>query len=183
MTTTGLLFQDDAKKRFIEITGQRFDALAVRLKKKGLPPMDFTKDDLRDHVLKALGGKYDGFVQCVYCRGFFTLADVAFDHERPLAKGGGSGIDNIGFPCAACNARKGKMTPKEYLDLLEFLETKLPLARTDVLERLEKAVSLARGFTSNAAVINELKKSGDWQRAQKVRRDNKKAKESGLGKF
>ena len=70
------------------------------------------------------------------------------------------------------------MTPAEFLALLAFLET-IPLARIDVLKRLEQSVSLAAGARANAGVISDLKRFGTWQQAQAVRRAAKKEGQHG----
>src|SRR5580658_793611 len=110
----GKLFIQDAKSKFISLTGSRYDSLVTRLKKKNLP-IEFTKDQFRAHLLSALGGQYDGFIKCRYCTGYFGVVDIAADHEIPLSRAGGLGIDNIGFPCHLCNNQKGSLTPSEYL--------------------------------------------------------------------
>lgn len=172
---SGVLFGSEAKSTFLRLTGSRYDALIVRLKKKGLP-IPYSKKQFREHLLKAMNGQYDGFVQCRYCRGFFGVKDLAADHEIPLSREGGSAeLWNIGFPCQNCNMAKGSLKPNEFLSLLAFLEKEIPLGRQDVLGRLAKAVSLAQGARSNAAVIGTLKASGQWQEAQKQRRLAKKA--------
>lgn len=74
------------------------------------------------------------------------------------------------------------MSPGEYLSLLAFLET-IPLARIDVLKRLEQSVALAAGARGNAAVIHTLKQTGQWQAVQASRREKMKAKKDGLPKF
>ena len=173
---TGQLFQEEAKQRFTRLTGQRYDALEKRLIKKGLP-VQFSKKEFREHVLAALGGTYDGFVSCRYCKGLFNIEDIAADHEIPLSRGGSLDISNIGFTCHLDNDRKGSLTPDEYLTLLHFLELEIPLGRQDILSRLGKAVALAQGARSNAATIQALKESGAWQEAQKARRAARKAKE------
>lgn len=154
-----------------------------RLERKKLPPLNFSKVQFRSHLLSALGGKEDGFIQCRYCRGFFTVADVAVDHEMPLIRNGSSGLENIGYPCSACNQMKESMTPGEFLELLDFLEKRIPLARKSVLSRLQKAVALAAGARADMAIKGDLKKSGAWGQAQADRRARKKAKESGLSSF
>ena len=138
----GILFGNKAKRGFLSLTGSRYDGMVTRLAKKKLPPLPFTKEEFRAHVLAALGGYDDGAIQCRYCRGFFTLADLAVDHAKPLSRGGSAGLDNLEYPCKSCNDRKGSMSPDEYLRLLAFLET-IPLARIDVLKRLEQSVKLA----------------------------------------
>jgi hypothetical protein len=141
----GILFANKAKSGFLALTGSRYDSMVTRMAKKKLPPLPFTKAEFRAHVLAALGGFDDGAIQCRYCRGFFTLTDLAGDHAKPLSRGGSAGLDNLEYPCKACNDRKGSMTPDEFLALLEFLDTRIPLARIDVLKRLGQSVKLAAG--------------------------------------
>lgn len=174
---TGALFQDEAKSRFTRLTGSRYDSLCVRLKKKRIP-VPFAKRDFREHVLSSIGGKYDGYIQCRYCREYLGIVEIAADHEIPLSRGGSAGLENIGFPCHPCNDRKGSLTPDEYLKLTAFLELEIPLGRQDVLSRLAKAVSLAQNARNSAGVIGDLKKSGAWQATQKARLAAKKARET-----
>jgi 5-methylcytosine-specific restriction endonuclease McrA len=176
----GTLF--DAHSTFMTITGQRFDAMMKRLEKKGLvdeKTRPFTKDELREDVLSVFNGHEDGASQCRYCKGFYTLAEIAIDHAMPLSRGGALDLTNLDYPCANCNNAKGSLTPTEFLKLVDFLEREIPLGRKDVLGRLAKAVSLAQGMRSNMGVIGDLKKEGTWQRAQAARREKK----SGLGPF
>ena len=180
--SSGILFPDTGHKMFFEVTSARYSSMRDRLKKKKLPPLSFTLDEFRSDILGVMGGKENGAIICRYCKMAFTIDQIAVDHARPLSRGGSTELDNLDYPCRPCNARKGSMDPKEFIALLAFLET-IPLARIDVLKRLEQSVSLAAGARSNMAVINKLKETGQWQEAQKQRRDAKKAKESGLGKF
>ena len=144
------------------VTGSRYDAMQTRMEKKGLGPLPFSKQTFRDYVLRQLGGRYDGAIQCRYCKAWLTIDTLALDHEMPLHRGGSVDLFNIGFPCQPCNARKGKLTPDEYLRLLDFLERETPLARVDVLSRLEKAVKLAAGMRRHAmkakGVLKQAKK-------------------------
>jgi hypothetical protein len=117
--------------------------MLARVKRKGFAGLPFDKEDFRAHVLCAMGGHYDGFFRCRYCLGYFTLEQTAVDHANPLSRGGGVELDNLEYPCRADNNRKGSMTPEEYFLLLEFLDSKIPLAKTDVLKRLEISVQLA----------------------------------------
>ena len=186
MTGTGALFQEDARQAFTRITGQRFDSMMDRLLKKKLieaKRYPFTKDEFRDDLLVTMGGHHDGFVRCRYCQDIVNLAEIAADHAIPIDRGGSLGLANIEYICHPCNNRKGKMLPEEYTALVRFLEEKLPMARIDVLKRLEMSVKLAASIRSNAAVVSKLKESGDWQRAQAARRLEKKAKEQGLPAF
>jgi 5-methylcytosine-specific restriction endonuclease McrA len=170
---TGNLFQDTCKAVFVRITGSRYDDMLRRVKGKGFPGLPFDKDGLRTHLLKAMGGTYDGFLRCRYCAGFFTIEQIAIDHAIPLSRGGGVDLANLDYPCKLCNNRKGGTTPTEYVLLLQFLESAIPLARGDVLHRLGISVPLAAGASHNAKTIAELKQSGHWQRAQKARRLNR----------
>lgn len=182
----GALFENEAHKRFMEVTGQRHDNMMARLEKKKLidkKRAPFTKDELRLHLIVWMGNKEDGFVQCRYCKGYFTLTEIALDHAIPVNRGGSLGLDNIECPCKACNDIKGQMTPTEMLCLLAFLENELPLARQDILSRLQKAVSLAAGSRSIQAAIAVLKENGEWGKATKLLNAKKQAKKNNLGVF
>lgn len=139
----GVLFKGEARVDFLTITGRKYDDMRKRPAIKKAGGLPFTKDEFRRDVLAVLGGKKDGASQCRYCGGFFVVSELAADHAVPLSRGGGFGLDNIDYPCINCNRAKGSMTPDEFLNLLRFLEAEIPLARTDVLGRLAKAVSLA----------------------------------------
>ncbi len=169
---TGELFQQSARTVFLNTSRQCFDNMQARFKKKGLPELPFTKEAFRDHFLKALGGNVDGFSRCRYCLAFFGVKEIGVDHAIPLSRGGPLGLENLEYPCRPCNARKGSMTPTEYLALLEFLET-LPFARIDVLKRLELSVQLAAGAAATRGVIGELRKGGQWSAAQAAIRARK----------
>jgi hypothetical protein len=175
----GLLF--DVHSNFMAISGQRYDSMSTRLKKKGFPSTPFTKEEFRADMLNVLGGE-NGSAQCRYCHGFFTIEGIAVDHAVPLSKRGSPGLENLDYPCRPCNNRKGDMDPVDFMKLLAFLET-IPLSRISVLKRLEQSVALAAGARGNMATITELKKTGQWQAVQKARLAKKKEKESGLGAF
>lgn len=155
-TGIGALFANQAKSNFLSLTGSRYDSMRARIEKKKLPPLPFTKEQFRAHVLAALGGHDDGAIQCRYCRGYFTLTDLAVDHAKPLSRGGSPGLDNLEYPCKPCNDRKGSMSPDEFLALLAFLET-IPLARIDVLKRLEQSVKLAAGARRSIMLLKNAK--------------------------
>jgi 5-methylcytosine-specific restriction endonuclease McrA len=163
---TGALFENQGHRGFMEVTGSRYDAMVVRVRKKKLPPLSFSKDQFRAAVLRALGGHEDGAIQCPYCRKFCVLKEVTPDHETPLSRGGSSGLDNLGFPCMQCNQVKGSLTPEEFHKLLRFLETEIPLGRQDVLSRLAKAVKLAAGAARNRALFAKFGKPGKQETKQ-----------------
>jgi 5-methylcytosine-specific restriction endonuclease McrA len=180
---SGVLFPEDAQSIFVRVSGQRYNSLKTRLEKKKLPPPPFSKDEFRADMLKTMGGKYDGFFNCRYCKGYFSIEEIAVDHASPLSRGGSLDLSGLDYPCKPCNNRKGSLTHIEFAKLLAFLEKDIPLGRQDILKRLEQSVSLAAGARGNAAVIGKLKESGEWGKVQKQMRDKKKAKESGLGAF
>jgi hypothetical protein len=142
----GSLFPQDAHTTFMTITGNRYRNMVLRCQKKGLPKPSFTLEDFRRDLLdNVLGGNEDAPIQCRYCLRWFTLAEVDVDHGTALSRGGPTGLDNIDYPCAQDNDRKGSLSVAEYKDLLAYLEKIHPLARQDVLSRLEKANALAAG--------------------------------------
>jgi len=141
----GTLFPKEAHKSWMEITGSRYRSMCERLKKKGLPAPTFNLYEFRQDILSVQGGNDDGPIQCRYCNRWFTLAECDVDHGTPLGRGGSSGLDNLDYPCAQDNDRKGGLTVAEYTALLAYLNTVHPLARQDVLSRLEKANALAAG--------------------------------------
>jgi hypothetical protein len=149
----GILFANKAKSGFLSLTGSRYDSMVTRMVNKKLPPLPFTKQEFRVHVLAALGGHEDGAIQCKYCRKVCTLSEVSADHETPLSRDGSSGLDNLGYPCQNCNQAKGSLTPEEFKNLLYFLEKYIPLGRRDVLGRLAKANKLAAGARRNAMLL------------------------------
>jgi hypothetical protein len=161
----------------MEITGARYYSMRERMKRKGLPPLPFTLDEFRDDILSVMGGREDGAVECRYCKGRFSLDGIAVDHANPLSRGGSTGLNNIDYPCKPCNDKKGSLTLDEFTKLLVFLEKELPLARQDILSRLEKSVKLAAGAFANHGIINDLRKSGIWGKAQKERSAKKRAKQ------
>lgn len=163
----------NSKSEFIRISGQRYDAMVVRLAKKSLPLLTFGKAEYRDHILAQMCNSYDGVLKCRYCNFYFTFQQVAIDHAIPLSRSGSTDVENLEFPCKGCNDIKGSMTPTEFLEFLRFLETKLPYARQDILNRLRISVQLAAGARGNAGVIGDLKKTGHWKAAQIARRKNK----------
>jgi hypothetical protein len=156
------LFPQKAHTLFMDLTRSRYAGMQKRMEKKKLPPLSFSLDEFRAHFVAALGGSSNGAARCRYCNRMVAPDGCAADHMIPLSRGGGMGLDNIDFPCAACNAVKGEMTPVEFKSFLMFMDTMSPFVRRDVLKRLQMSVKLAAGSRRNAARINELKKSGQW---------------------
>jgi hypothetical protein len=159
----GALFPKIAHSSFIELTGSRYRSLADRMKRKGLPPPPFTLEELRADLLRVMGGDEDGPIICRYCHRAFTLQEIALDHGIPLSRGGPLDLSNIDYPCQQDNNRKGSLTVAEYQELLDFLNTQHPLARQDVLSRLEKANALAAGARRAQILIAKAKREGAAQ--------------------
>lgn len=160
MAKPGMLFPNQRKTDFLGMTRQQYDNMKKRIAKKKLPPLNFTLDDYRAHVLRAFGGAEDGAIQCRYCRAWFSLSETAVDHAMPLGRGGSSGLDNLEFPCRADNDGKGQLTPEEYDKLLNFLLFEIPLGRSDVLSRLRRANALAAGAVRSRMFMNAAKEQG-----------------------
>lgn len=155
----GTLFPQDAHSSFMTITGSRYRGMLARLERKKLPKPSFTLEEFRRDLLNnVMGGKEDAPIQCRYCLGWFTLAEVDVDHGTALSRGGSTGLDNIDYPCAQDNDRKGSLSVAEYTALLAYLDTVHPLARQDVLSRLEKANKLAAAAARSRGLMAELDK-------------------------
>jgi 5-methylcytosine-specific restriction endonuclease McrA len=153
----GSLFVQDAHTTFMTITGSRYRGMVARLEKKKLPRPSFTLEEFRRDLLdNVMGGKFDGPLNCRYCHQWFTLSEVDVDHGMPLSRGGSTGLENIDYPCAADNDRKGSLSVAEYTDLLAYLDTVHPKARQDVLSRLEKANKLAASANRARGLMAEL---------------------------
>ena len=155
----GSLFPQDAHATFMTITGSRYRGMLARLEKKGLPKPSFTLEEFRRDLLdNVMGGKEDAPICCRYCNRWFTLAEVDVDHGTPLSRGGSTGLENIDYPCAADNDRKGSLSVAAYKDLLAYLDKIHPLDRQDILSRLQKANSLAATAARARGLMAELER-------------------------
>lgn len=106
----------------------RHQAERARLSRQALP---YSLAELRAKVdVEMAAGS------CGYCLGPLTAANLSLDHGRPLARGGGWGLDNLRPCCRVCNEYKGSLLQWEYLELLTALEHFEPAGRADVLRRL-----------------------------------------------
>lgn len=157
------LFPQKAHSYFMDMTRSRYANMAKRMEKKKLGELPFSLDEFREHFIAALGGSSNGAARCRYCNRMVAPDECGADHMIPLSRGGGLGLDNIDFPCAACNNAKGGMTPNEFKALLDFLNAS-PYMRKDVLSRLQMSVKLAAGNARNAMRIKELKQTGQWHK-------------------
>lgn len=153
----GALFQQDAHATFMTITGSRYRNMVLRCKKKKLPAPSFTLEEFRrDLLYNVMGGKEDAPIQCRYCHRWYTLAEVDVDHGTALSRGGSIGLENIDYPCASDNDKKGSLSVAEYTALLAYLDTVHPQARQDVLVRLEKSNKLAASANRSRGLMAEL---------------------------
>lgn len=171
----GALFPKDSHRSWMEITGSRYRGMCERLKKKKLPPPSFSLFEFRAYTLGVQGDKDDGPINCRYCHRYFTLAEVDVDHGTPLSRGGSTGLNNLDYPCAQDNDRKGELTVAEYTALLAYLDTVHPLARQDILSRLEKANKLAAAANRTRML---LARAEGKEKPSKI-----VAKDDGLGAF
>lgn len=170
---TGALFDSGEAKRFRAIIRDRYRLLAMRLGKKKIP-LTFSVEGLAAHILAQMGGYHDDVITCRYCHRPIDLSDAALDHAVPFARGGSPDLSNIELICRECNDRKGGLLPEEYELLLAFLEREIPLARMEILKRLQQSTKLAASMRHNMARIGELKKTGEWQKAAKHSRKVKR---------
>jgi 5-methylcytosine-specific restriction endonuclease McrA len=73
---------------------------------------------------------------CHYCRLPFALDQLAFDHVKPLARGGLHSVANLVVCCERCNRLKGLLDAPEFHALRLFLRDLHPAARQDLEKRL-----------------------------------------------
>ena len=74
--------------------------------------------------------------QCLYCHYILDVSNMVCDHIIPLSAGGPSTRNNLEMICKRCNIRKGPLTGKEYLILIEFLEEQPEHVRSYVFRKL-----------------------------------------------
>lgn len=167
--STAALFPSDARKKFVDLTGSRYDGMVRRLAaKKPAILVPFSKERFRAYVLEQfMGDQYDGAIECRWCLRMITLEECAFDHSVPLERGGSPDLSNLDAPCAEDNARKGIMLPDEYRRLLAFLERELPFARVDILKRLQEHPRLLAKHRYDEFAIREIKAKGQWPKKAK----------------
>ena len=127
------------QKVMVTRTGSLLRSMAVRLTKRNpcfiLP---FTLQQLRLHVVPAIGAP------CGYCGKRLTSANFSLDHQKPVSRGGSSGLDNIEVTCKSCNTAKGEMTGVEFSRLLALLSEFESVVGADVLGRLKAGAAQIR---------------------------------------
>jgi len=103
----------------------------VRRPKRDLP---FSLDQFRAWTMEHVGM---GMVRCHYCPRPIDVLSFEPDHYVPLELGGGIGLDNIVACCEDCNRLKGAMPPNDFIELMQFLETRISaIGRADMTKRL-----------------------------------------------
>ena len=126
-------------------------------------PIPFTYEQLLQWMIEKFPGSTSGLfpagrIQCRYCRELIDCLTAAIDHEVPLKRGGGAGLDNLGVICRPCNNFKGGLTPAEFWVLRDWLRmTFCDAAKSDIEGRLKKA--------------NQLAASVNWSRKQKAKKN------------
>lgn len=99
-------------------------------KLKVVPKMMFTLEEFRAWLQPYINTKCD-------CGKTLTIKALAIDHETPVSRGGGWGLDNLKAICKSCNYRKGKFLPDEFKKLVKFANEELsPESREDLWRRL-----------------------------------------------
>jgi len=90
----------------------------------------------------------DAAGSCIYCGHPLTLSSMEIDHIVPLSKGGGKDYDNLVCCCPHCNAKKGDMDARDFVDSMPagkqlsyenrltelFMQGKLSARKWDLLD-------------------------------------------------
>lgn len=82
--------------------------------------------------------------RCKYCQKHLVIGEVEPDHNVPVKRGGGLGLDNLDPVCKLCNQTKGELTGEEYDALIEGLHSFPQAAEIYVLKCLRTAAMGAR---------------------------------------
>lgn len=56
--------------------------------------------------------------RCRYCEAPLSRKQATLDHYVPKALGGSNDSENLRLACAACNGRKGDMSPAEWIEVM-----------------------------------------------------------------
>jgi len=93
---------------------------------------DITSKELEALFLEAYNAP------CKYCSTKLTYRNMACDHIVPLVKGGESIKDNLQLICKSCNTRKGPLDEKEFIQLLDWVNTQTMELKTYLMKKLAK---------------------------------------------
>lgn len=118
-----------ANSKFMQKTLNIFNGMKKRAFEKN-EVIDFSLDTFREFVSQRM-------TICSYCATDLKTSNWTADHETPIARNGGFGLDNINLCCKPCNWQKGKLTGYEFRTLLSDYLPNLPIeASADIKRRL-----------------------------------------------
>lgn len=86
--------------------------------------------EIRGLLLRAYGNK------CKYCDDVLDVRNMVCDHMVPLSNGGESTPKNLEMICKRCNTRKGPLTTKEYVGVVNWLSTQKEWVRGYINRKL-----------------------------------------------
>lgn len=87
-------------------------------------------DGIEDEIFEVYGS------QCPYCEKTLKVKNISVDHIESEYNGGATTLENARIVCKRCNTRKGTLSHKEYVELLEFLAEKSDHFSNYVLRKL-----------------------------------------------
>ena len=108
----------------------------------------------KDALYKQQGGKCNG------CNKKFEMRNMAVDHIRAFAKGGGERLTNLQLLCTACNSLKGDGT---------MAQLKKRLQAQGIIKTSSKAASTSK--KSSASKAKSGTRAAPKKRVQKKPRD------------
>lgn len=104
----------------------------------------FTLNELRDWLLKQLGGNVNGTTKCAYCTAPLDAMNVSADHMEPASQGGSLGLENLTPCCDECQRLKGRLTLRTFQVLMAWLNKAgtdpkymTTMDRMDIIKRLK----------------------------------------------
>tara|TARA_Y100000310_G_scaffold344904_1_gene460362 strand:- start:10005 stop:10469 length:465 start_codon:yes stop_codon:yes gene_type:complete len=89
-----------------------------------------TLDEIR-YMLYNCYGK-----ECRYCKQLLKISNIACDHKQSISNGGDSVKKNLQMICRRCNTRKGPLSNKEYLLVVNWLNKQSESIRIYVNRKL-----------------------------------------------
>lgn len=107
--------------------------MTTRSKKKNVE-CTVTLTDIREMMLENYGKP------CKYCGRLLTIKNMVIDHIVPMSKGGPSTRKNLQPICRVSNNMKGSLEEKDFLVLLEWLNSVSPELKKDISIRLAKGI-------------------------------------------
>lgn len=79
--------------------------------------IEFTRDELYTWLWNRVGLNAR---QCHYCTAPIDILSLTLDHATPRAAGGRFSLDNLRACCQDCNQRKGNLTDRAYIQVLQL---------------------------------------------------------------